>query len=626
MSTASTGNRRAVRVLPETVANQIAAGEVVERPASVVKELVENALDAEATRITVSVEGGGAKVVEVEDNGYGMSREDALAALERQATSKIADSEDIVHIHTFGFRGEAIPSIASVSRFTLITRCAEDEGATQIDVVGGTLEGTTDAGHPIGTTLRVRDLFFNLPARRKFLRTAATELARIRSALTAIALAHPHVALRLRADGKDLFRLPEGDLLEDRIRTLLGVPVAQSLTAIEHTENDIHVSGYISRTDTPAIGTPEQYVFINHRPASAAQIQYAVREVWPLRERRPTLILFIDLPPDAVDVNVHPAKREVRFRRGNQVINAVSTAIAEALNLFPKPATPPTPPTPIVPLAPQPSPESPASSPATAPIPPLSPLSPLPTPQAPRPTPVTPPPTQQRIHFPEPPPKPYPPVSTPPKLIDPIVPPPSPPSPQKKEKLNFSWLRVADVLDSGYWLVITEQGYVTVDAGAALERIFYERFAQQAAQTAVQPLLIPETLELSPADAERVTRFLPELEACGFGISPFSAHTFLVDTLPVTLSEVPPSTLIPEIAAELDRTGVKKGIENWRREVATRAAAAAAARTLHIQTQAAAETLLRDLAHCSMPYATPRGRPVMILTTYRELARRFQRN
>ncbi|MBQ9693437.1 MAG: DNA mismatch repair endonuclease MutL, partial [Kiritimatiellae bacterium] len=344
MSIPSPKMRRAVRVLPETVANQIAAGEVVERPASVVKELVENALDATATRITVSVESGGAKLIEVEDNGYGMGHEDALAALERQATSKIADTEDIVRIQTFGFRGEAIPSIASVSRFTLITKTTDDDSATELVVIGGALESISETGHPVGTTIRVRDLFFNLPARRKFLRTAATELSRIRQTLTAIALAYPHVAIRLRSDGKDVFRLPEGDSEEDRIRTLLGLPIFQSLTPIHHTENDITVSGYISRTDTPALGTPEQYVFVNHRAATAAQIQYAVREVWPVRDRRPHAILFVDLPPEAVDVNVHPAKREVRFRRGNTVINAVTNAIAHALNLFAEsvPSTPST--------------------------------------------------------------------------------------------------------------------------------------------------------------------------------------------------------------------------------------------------------------------------------------------
>jgi DNA mismatch repair protein MutL len=608
---------RIIRVLPETVANQIAAGEVVERPASVVKELVENSLDAEATRITVSVEGGGSKLVEVEDNGYGMSRENAITALERQATSKISTSEDITQINTFGFRGEAIPSIASVSRFTLITRCKEEDSGTQLDVIGGTLENTADAGHPIGTTLRVRDLFFNLPARRKFLRAAATELSRIRQSLTAIALAHPHVAIRLKSEGKDVFRLPEGDSLDDRIRTLLGAPLARTLTAINHTENDITVTGYISRVDAPALGTPEQYVFVNHRPATAAQIQYAVREVWPVRERRPSLVLFIDLPPDAVDVNVHPAKREVRFRRGNQVINAVSTAIAKALNLFQDPT--PTPSiVPVVAPTPAPTPTPPSAIPYT-------PLTPIPTPQAPKSiTPVR-PTSQQQIHFPEPPPAQFPAVSDPPARISPIIPPATPPVDAPVEKVNFAWLRVADILDSGFWLVITEQGYVTVDAGAALERICYERFIKQANQPAIQPLLIPETLELSPADADRVSRFIPELESCGFSISVLSANTFIIDALPMALAEVPPRTLIPEIAAEIDKTGVRKGIDQWRQEVAARAAASAAARTLHIKTKDAAEALLRDLSHCKMPYTTPRGRPVMILTTYRELARRFQR-
>lgn len=613
-------HRRAIRVLPETVANQIAAGEVVERPASVVKELVENALDAQATRITVSVEAGGAKCIEVEDNGYGMSHDDALAALERQATSKIADTEDIVRIQTFGFRGEAIPSIASVSRFTLMTRTAEDESATELSVVGGTLEAVSETGHPVGTTIRVRDLFFNLPARRKFLRTAATELSRIRQSLTAIALSYPHVAFRLRSEGKDVFRLPEGDALEDRIRTLLGQPLFQSLTAIHHTENDITVTGYISRTDTPALGTPEQYVFVNHRAATATQIQYAVREVWPLRDRRPHAILFIDLPPEGVDVNVHPAKREVRFRRGNLVINAVSNAIAHALNLFAAVTeTPPPPPVSVI------APITPSATTASSvpPPPPLSPIAPLPTPQVPKP--AVRPASQQQLTFTTPPGSPYPPPEAPATKLTPITPPLAPPPEAPAAKVNFAWLRIADILEPGYWLVITEQGYVTVDAGAALERILYERFMAKTEQPAIQPLLIPESLTLSPADADRVNRFLPELEACGFGISTFSADTFLIDALPVALTEVPPQTLIPEIAAELDKTGVRKGIENWRKEVAARAAASAAARTLHVQTREAAEQLLRQLSTCAMPYATPRGRPVMILTSYRELARRFQR-
>ena len=333
-------------MLPETVANQIAAGEVVERPASVVKELVENALDAGATRIEVAVEGGGAKAVVVDDNGCGMGREDALACLERQATSKIATSADIEHIATFGFRGEAIPSIASVARFALTTRPAGEDAATELTVVGGTLEHVGAAGRPVGTTVAVRDLFFNVPARRKFLRASATELARIRATLTAIALAHPEVAFRLKSDGRDLFRLPEGDTLEDRVRALLGDPTADALLPLDHTQGEVRVHGYVSRPDFVRGGTPEQYVFVNRRPATAPQIQYALREAWPVRERRPVAVLFIDLPPEEVDVNVHPAKTVVKFLNEKQVFDLVYHAASDALDRDGAPEPQHTPPKP----------------------------------------------------------------------------------------------------------------------------------------------------------------------------------------------------------------------------------------------------------------------------------------
>ena len=609
--------RRVVRVLPETVANQIAAGEVVERPASVVKELVENALDAGATRIEISVEQGGARLVEVDDNGCGMDREDALLSLERQATSKIATSADIEHISTFGFRGEAIPSIASVSRFTLITRPATQDGATEINVIGGTLDQVTAAGRPVGTTVTVRDLFFNVPARRKFLRAASTELTRIRAALTAIALAHPDVAFRLRADGRDLFQLPEGDTLEDRARALLGDPTADAFLTIDHTREEIHVHGYVTQPAFVRGGTPEQYIFINQRPATAPQIQYALREAWPEKGQRPVVVLFIDLPPEEVDVNVHPAKREVRFRRGNRVSDAVMAAIAMGVaDVSPVPApdfTPPPAPspfasaprryvTPIQPVAPvepvEPAPPAPA---------PLSPIAPMPRPQAPTPfqSTFTPPPAPPQSFVPQPEPE----VRT--TCI---------------ENALWKWSRVADVLEQDYWLVVTDRGTITVDAKAALERILYERLAKSTEGTvASQPLLIPETLQLPPADAERVSRFLPELEACGFGLSAFGRDTFLVDALPIVLATLPPKEVLADLAVELDRTGVKKGMDTWRREVVARAAAKAACGAFHSKDIPTAEKLLGELAACEMPYVTPRGRPVMILTSYRELARRFQR-
>ncbi len=593
--------RRPIRVLPETVANQIAAGEVVERPASVAKELIENALDAGATRIELAVEGGGAKAIEVADNGCGMDREDALACLERQATSKIATAEEIAHIATFGFRGEAIPSIASVSRFAILTRPAEEDAATSLSVVGGALDWVGEAARPVGTTVTVRDLFFNVPARRKFLRAPATELARIRQTFTAIALANPAVAFRLRVDGRDALTLPEGDTLADRARALLGEAIADALLPIDHAQGTIRLTGYISKPDFTRAGTPEQYVFVNRRPATAPQIQYAIREAWPTRDAKPVVLLFIDLPPALVDVNVHPAKREVRFRDGSALVSTIQAALAIALGA-PLPETPPL-------GAPLPG------------VPPLSPIAPIPTPQAPRPV---------QADLPAAAAIPYPLVETPPPAptLTPITPPPPPaplPADAPAGSLPWEWYRVVDLLDHGYWLVVTDQGYVTVDAKAALERILYERLAPAVSNPPSQPLLIPETLHLPPADAERVARFAPQLAQCGFGIAPLAPDTFLIDALPVALAELPPKEILAEIAAELDRPGPKKGLDPWRREVVARAAAQAAARAWRIPDRRAAEAAMADLARCAMPYASPRGRPVMILTTYGELDRRFRR-
>ena len=588
--------RRPIRVLPETVANQIAAGEVVERPASVVKELVENALDAGARRIDVSVEGGGAKAIVVEDDGCGMDPDDARACLERQATSKIETSEDIERIATFGFRGEAIPSIASVSRFSILTRPAEALSGTEVVVTGGALEHVGPAGHPAGTTVAVRDLFFNVPARRKFLRAAATELARIRQTLTAIAFAHPGIAFRLQADGRDLFRLPAGDTLDDRLRALLGEETAEAMLPVDHAAGGLRVHGRISRPDFVRGGAPEQYFFVNRRPATAPQLQYALREAWPQRDNRPVALLFIDLPPEAVDVNVHPAKREVRFRHGNLVVDALAAALGQALAATAAPA-------PRVPPAP-----APAAPGALQPAAPLSPVGALPTPPAPLPR-------QDALPFR-------------PAAPRPVTPPPPSPgveAPPAGTPLPWAWARIADVLEPGYWLVVTDQGYVTVDAKAALERILYERLAESGAAPAAQPLLLPETLELPPADAERLARFLPDLEACGFELASLGDTAFLVNALPADLAHLPPKPLLAGLAAELADADARRGLDRWKRELVARAAAKAASGAFRVATPEAAEKLMAQLARCAMPYTTPRGRPVMILTSYRELARRFRR-
>ena len=324
-----------IRVLPIHVANKIAAGEVVERPASALKELVENAIDAGADRIDISVSAGGRKLVSVRDNGCGMNRDNALLSLERQATSKIRDVDDIEKIDTLGFRGEAIPSIASVSRFTIVTRRKENDSATKLVVNAGTIAEVSECGAPPGTCVEVRDLFCNVPARRKFLRSYTTEESHIKSVFTISALAHPELGFSLTVDGREVHRLAPGSTIEERITGLFGRDFTDELVPVTDDEantSTVRVYGYISRPSQNPVRR-EQFIFVNGRPATAPTIAYALKEAYPSgrNESKPSIFLFIDVPPSEVDVNVHPAKREVRFRRPADVKSAIIEAISRTL-------------------------------------------------------------------------------------------------------------------------------------------------------------------------------------------------------------------------------------------------------------------------------------------------------
>ncbi len=651
-----------VRVLPEIIANQIAAGEVVERPASVVKELVENAIDAGATRIEVDLVAGGAKRITIHDNGSGMTREDAINALERQATSKIQTTEDITMIDTMGFRGEAIPSIASVSRFTLKTRTADAETATELHVVGGHLEDISETGTPIGTTVEVCDLFFNLPARKKFLKSASTELARIRTLLMHIALANPTIAFILHVDGREIYRLPENDTLTDRIAGLLGEAIIDELLPIDYSYHGIHVTGFVMR---PArrIGTlnTEQFIFINGRPATAPIVQYAIREATPTQEgsRKQGIFLFINLPPQEIDVNVHPTKREVRFRTTYDVSTAIMAAITQAYSGEAEQATLPPPTSSNASAACTPSnpgtrgetsasycPGSVAGCEATATAncgdsdgsAPLSPIGHLPTPQAPTPK-------QGLLAFSQT--RPYPGAQQfPQSRQNPFTSSPGQTASIKQEgslvlkatvdslqplECNSStnlwrWFKVVEILDQGYILITTDQGYVTIDALAATERIIYEHLLNQPDTPAIQPLLIPETIKLPPNDADRIKRFLPQLHEIGFSLSELSQDTFMLESLPQALSNETPVELIIQLAADLAKTTTKRTrVEQSLRQVVVQAAAQATSGTATHHTPHSAHTLVQALSQTDLPYTSPRGRATMILTTYQELNRRFQR-
>jgi DNA mismatch repair protein MutL len=326
-----------IRILPDRVANQIAAGEVIERPAAVVKELVENGLDAGATRIEVEFRAGGRTYIRVEDNGSGMDRDDALLALERHATSKIAEAADLDRLATFGFRGEALPSIASVSRFELQTRTAGDEAGTEIVVNGGKFVHVRDCGRPVGTRVVVSQLFNSVPARRKFLKSDATESAHIIHCVRLYALACPQAAFTLIEDGRVIFRSPECATTADRVAEIFGRQIAESLLAVELKEPGISLHGLVGRPGVGRATRHEMINFVNQRPVDSRTLSYALIESYHdsiPKGRYPLAFLFLDLDPAAIDVNVHPAKREVRFRNEAQVRALVIRAVLARLREF----------------------------------------------------------------------------------------------------------------------------------------------------------------------------------------------------------------------------------------------------------------------------------------------------
>ena len=346
-----------IRLLSEHVANQIAAGEVVERPASVVKELVENALDADARRITVTIKAGGRSAIVVADDGFGMSRDDALLALERHATSKIEKAEDLHSIRSLGFRGEAVPSIAAVSRFTLTSRERGALAGTQIEIAGGKILSVKEIGTAEGTTVEVRNLFFNLPARRKFLRSESTETAHIEHIVTLCALAHPTVAFRLFVDDRIRVDLAPATELAGRLRELYGNQLVEQLLplgikaglapqratpdvpTVETDPEDnvpvwVKINGFVGKPGISRADRRQQHIFVNGRPVESKGINYALMEGYHtglMRGRFPVTFLFVEINPEVVDVNIHPAKREVRFRDEYAVRQAVIDAVRQAL-------------------------------------------------------------------------------------------------------------------------------------------------------------------------------------------------------------------------------------------------------------------------------------------------------
>ena len=638
--------RRHVRLLPAAVANKIAAGEVVERPASVVKEFMENSFDAGATRVEVTIVAGGRKLISVADDGCGMERDDALLCLEPQATSKIRDVDDIERIATYGFRGEAVPSVAAVSRMILKTCARGDAAGTCVEIDGGKVRGVTEIGFPAGTTFEVRDLFFNVPARRKFLKAYATEQAHIRTAFLLQALAHPEATLKLRADGRDLVSVAGGATLEERVHDLFGAEMLDALRPVDFTNGNVTVKGFVGLPTLTRADRSEQYIFVNRRAATAAIIPYALREAYPPLDgdRKPVAILFIEVPPTEVDVNVHPTKREVRFRDARAVRDALIMGVQKALGLGGARALEgagkdggkaPEPPQ----DAGQGMAESARSDIAvgartdsaafrpvgavlqTAPargagreVPPPSSSSYTPPPPAPQVEPA-----EHRSAG-------FPPAGNGEDAVTmPAVQQELPMPPSGEAPGLWKWCRILGQISSGYLLMETDGGYVVLDPRAAMERVLYERMLDgaQGISDPSQALLIPQTVSLPPEDAERIGANIDEVRAIGIGIDPFGDNAFIVEALPTGVSLPDIRTFLSDISHGIAEAGGKRGVADWRQKALARAAAASAATRMGPLPWPALAPLVKELAKAKMPYTSPRGNPTMLFTSIRELDRKF---
>jgi DNA mismatch repair protein MutL len=604
-------------LLPDEVASQVAAGEVIERPASVVKELVENSIDAEARRIEVAIVRGGTGLIRVIDDGIGMDRDDALLSLERHATSKIRSGHDLAKIHTLGFRGEALPSIASISRFRMSTRLREELEGTEIIVNGGKIESVRAAGDAPGTQIEVRSLFYNLPARRKFLRTENTEASHVQHQLLLQAIGHPNIGFILIRDQTLLFQAPPAKSLGDRIRDLRGPELLEELLEIDPAPaNGIVVTGFIGKAGTSRSTRAEQVLFVNGRAIENITIQHGLREGYHtalMKGQYPVTFLFLEMDAESVDVNVHPAKREVRFRDPDTVRNAVSEAVRRTLSAdrrrwtqsFRKPVEP------TVPILPPVSPEEPAQTrtvdPQAALIPPVEQFA-------------------LRRDWAEFHSAPSLATTAPLRSLEPVELPVAQPTIVESSQPLFEF-KLLGILGKLYILMESPDGLVLVDQHAAHERILFEKLRSQMESQGVptQRLLIPLTVAVTPKDYDWITTNAQTLERMGFAMEPFGNSTLKIDGIPPYFTTENPSVAIRLLVDELRSMTVTTSRLRMGENAIAKTVCRHAIKANDELRPAEVEKLLRDLMACDLPYCCPHGRPTMIQIGYAELEKKFGR-
>ena len=579
-----------IRILPDRVANQIAAGEVIERPVAVVKELVENSIDAGATRIEVEFRNGGKSYIRIEDNGMGMSPDEALLSLERHATSKIREAADLNEVSSFGFRGEALPSIASVSRFTLRTRAEGWEHGTEIKINGGKLIEKKDCGMPVGTVIEVAQLFNSVPARRKFLKTDPTESAHITYNTRLFAVAHPQVAFRVLDSGRTIFQSPACEDLRDRIAEIWGRSLADDLISVDVSDPK---TGYrlTGLTAKPGVGRStrrELVTLVNRRPVDSRTLGYAVLDAYHGRiqkGRYPPAFLFLEIEPQEVDVNVHPAKREVRFRNDSAIRRFVLGAITDTLRVAAEAERPKT------------ELRAPASENEVDSLPTSMPTGhPVSIPMTPRAAKT---PLKSTITGSQ-------------KLAE-------------SAKVSAPSWRLISLLKGQYGLFDTQRGLVMLHLRYADQRVRFERILKSYKESTPpsQRLLIPHTVELEPLASEALLTHLDLINKQGFQVEEFGRHFYRIEALPAWLEPEQAEGFIRDMVDLLrQRGGSRKESELIWESVAKLAVEGSYRRKDNVS-EAAVQQLGEALLACETPHTSPFGKPTFSEISWSEWERRF---
>ncbi len=641
-----------IRILTDQVANQIAAGEVVDRPASVIKELLENALDAGATRIVVEVEAGGRKLIRVSDNGTGMVRDDALLAFERHATSKIRSSDDLLSISTLGFRGEALPSIASVARVEVETRAAGETGGTHLEIAGGKIYRVEDAGGPQGTTIAVRDLYFNTPARRKFLRAESTELSHVTALVTHYALAHPQKHFELHSASHALLVAPPVTQPSERIFQIFGKDTLDQLipTAAERPfdragitepppwkrDEDyqppdpgmLRMSGFVSRPELQKLNRNSIYVFVNHRLIRDRLILHAVSEAYRNvipPTSFPVVLLFLEMPPHEVDVNVHPAKTEVRFRQQTFVHDFVRDSIRNTL-VKARPAADFLSALEAAPTA------TPALIPDISPLPGSdASLNSVPTAQGSEPAPQ--PSDAGPFSLTEP--------SLPIEKIKlPFAPSHNsittegnsaqvlPEGGEPPVNLNaLASLKPLGQLRESFILAVNDEGLWIVDQHVAHERVLFEKILRNRVveRVARQRLLMPLLIDLLPQQMVRFAEIADELERNGFEAEPFGPHTIAIKAAPMGLEPARLERMLREVLEQAGDPNQAENMETLRAKIAASIACHSAIKVNMPLDIKRMEWLLAELGKTEHPTSCPHGRPIALRYSWNDIQKAFNR-